>query len=53
MLKNYFVKYWTKEGSIVGVNVSALSEFSALDYVKQYPNFGSMLDFPVEVRTLN
>lgn len=50
MLKNYFVKYWTKSGQLTGMNISAYSGLDARSYAEKLPDFGTLAQYPQEVR---
>jgi len=41
-MNNYFVKYWTTEGQIVGITVSANSSMQAQEFAEAMPNFSSI-----------
>ena len=49
MLKNYFVKYWTKSGQMAGMNVSAYNALDAKMYAEQLPDFGTAVNQPKEI----
>lgn len=50
MLKNYFIKYWTKSGQVAGMNISAYSGLDAKIYAEQLPDFGTLMQYPQEVK---
>lgn len=38
-MNNYFVRYWTKDGSLADITVSAYSAMDAQRFVENMPNF--------------
>ncbi len=41
-MKEYTVKYWTKEGFVVAIKVSAYSAGDAQRFVEGMPNFANL-----------
>ena len=49
MLKSYFVKFWTKSGQVSGMTISAYSALDARMYAEKLPDFGTLMEYPVEI----
>lgn len=41
-MNTYFVRYWTVQGHIIGLTVSAWSAMQAQEFVQNMPDFSSI-----------
>ena len=49
MLKSYFVKFWTKNGQMTGMTISAYNALDAQMYAEKLPDFGTLAEYPQEI----
>ena len=50
MMKQYLVKYWTKDMKITSIIVGAYNALDAREIAESYPNFGTLMTYPEEVK---
>ena len=48
-MDTYMVEYWTKDGTRVGIQVSAYCSQDAIRYAEQMPNFDMLASFPEKI----
>ena len=46
MMDTYHVEYWTKDGTRVGMQISAYCSQDAIRYAIQMPNFYQLVSYP-------
>ena len=49
MMDTYYVEYFTKDGTRMGVQVSAYSSYDAQRYAEGLPNFSHHAKFPEKI----
>lgn len=49
MMNTYYVKYWTKDGRVVGMQISAYSALDAKLYAEKLPDFKTLSGYPQKV----
>lgn len=45
-MDTYHVEYWTKDGTRVGMQISAYCSQDAIRYAEQMPNFDQLASYP-------
>lgn len=48
-MDTYHVEYWTKDGSRVGMQVSAYCSQDVINYAQQMPNFDMLASYPDKI----
>ena len=48
-MDTYHVEYWTKDGTRVGVQISAYYSQDAIRYAEQKPNFYQLASYPDKI----
>ena len=48
-MDTYHVEYWTKDGTRVGVQISAYCSQDAQRYAEQMPNFDMLASYPDKI----
>ena len=48
-MDTYHVEYWTKDGTRVGMQVSAYCSQDVINYAKELPNFDMLASFPEKI----
>lgn len=49
MMDLFKVEYWTKDGTKVGMQISAYSSCDALRYAEQMPNYDTLAVYPEKI----
>ncbi len=49
MLKQYFIKFWTKSGQMTGMTISAYNALDAKNYAEKLPDFATLAEYPQEI----
>ena len=49
MMDTYHVEYWTKDGTRIGMQVSAYCSQDVIRYAEQLPNFEMLAKFPEKI----
>jgi hypothetical protein len=48
-MDTYHVEYWTKDGTRVGLQISAYCSQDVIKYAEQMPNFNMIASFPDKI----
>ena len=48
-MDTYHVEYWTKDGTRIGMQVSAYCSQDVINYVEQMPNFNMLASYPDKI----
>ena len=51
MMDTYYVEYYRKDGTKVGIRISAYSSSDAQRYAEQMPDYNMMASFPEKVES--
>ena len=49
MMDKFHVEYWTKDGSRVGMEISAYCSQDVIRYAEQMPNYDQLASYPDKI----